>query len=136
MTYEEKKVWLNRYREEKQKEQKLFNQLAEAREAARHTTQALSPVSGGAGDGQSLARAVERCEALEQQLQARHALCTRLYGEILDVLQENIRDEMDYVLLHRRYLECMTWAKIADDLHYTQRWVYLRHRNLVERLML
>lgn len=138
MTYEEKLVWLNRYRAAYKKEQKLKDDLAEAREAARHTTQSLSAVPGGSGDGQSIARAVERAETLQQEFNAQHELAIRIYGEILDALQDrdNISDDMDYVILHKRYLENMKWDKIAEDTHFSLRWVFTRHRNAVERMNL
>lgn len=97
MTYEEKLVWLNRYRAAYKKKQKLKDDLEEAREAAQHTTQSLSAVPGGSGDGQSIARAVERAEALQQEFNAQHELAIRIYGEILDALQDrdNISDDSD-----------------------------------------
>ena len=134
MTYEEKLVRLNRYRAACKKERKLKDDLAEAREAAQHTTQSLSAVPGGSGDGQSIARTIERVEALEQEVNAQHEHSVQIYREILDALYENVHDDMDYVILHKRYLENMKWDKIAEDTHFALRWVFTRHRNTVERM--
>lgn len=135
MTYEEKIVWLNRYRAARQKEHQLILQYEEACETAQHTTQTISPTSGGSGDGQSLARAVERKEELEQKVTAQHNLAIQIYREILDALY-GIPDDLNYVILHERYLECMTWEQISHKAHFALRWVYTRHRRTVEQLEL
>lgn len=133
MTYDEKKSWLGRYRGARQKEQQLAAQYAEACEAAQHTTQSLSPVSGSSGDGQSLARAVERKEELERSVAAQHDLAIQIYGEILNALY-GLSDDLNYVILHERYLECLTWEQIAHKTHLVLRWVYTRHKRAVEQL--
>lgn len=133
MTYEEKKAWLSRYRVARQKEQQLIDQYAEACAAAQHTTQSLSPVSGGDGGGQCLARAVERKAELEQKGIAQHNLAIQIYREILDAIY-SVRDDMDYTILHERYLEGMTWERIAQKKHLALRWVYSRHKRAVENL--
>ena len=70
MTYKEKLVWLNRYREAEKKYNSLSDRLAEAQTATRRITQNISAVPGGAGDGQNLARAVEREEEAERKVYA------------------------------------------------------------------
>ena len=136
MTYEEKKAWLGRYREAEKKYNRLSERLAEARESSQHTTQSLSAVPSGSGDGQSIVRAIERTEDLAAEVNAQHELSIRIYREILDILKDNISDGMDYVILHKRYLESLNWERIASDTHFSLRWVYTRHHNAVERIEL
>ena len=88
MNYEEKKAWLWRYRDAQKLLEQLCCRLEEARTAARHTTQNFSPTPSGSGDGQSLARAVERTDDLEHQVSFQLAECDALYEEIDDALQQ------------------------------------------------
>ena len=60
MTYEEKKEWLRRYRKAANLEKIKLEEVERYRTDAEHITQVLSPVPGGAGDGQALPRSVER----------------------------------------------------------------------------
>ena len=54
MTYEEKKQWLRRYRKAATLERIKLDEVERCRASAEHITQVLSPVPGGAGDGQAL----------------------------------------------------------------------------------
>lgn len=54
MTYEEKKEWLRRYRKAAKLEKIKLEEVERYRTDAEHITQVLSPVPGGAGDGQAL----------------------------------------------------------------------------------
>lgn len=136
MTYEEKLVWLNRYREARKKLRHLQDQITEVQEQAEHITQSISPAPGGGSSGQALAVAVERKAALEQQADTLRRQLRQYYREIFDALRRSGLDPTDYIILHKRYLECRTWEKIAEDTCYTLRWVYARHRKAVDQLEL
>lgn len=136
MTYEEKKAWLSRYREAEKLYQRLSYRLAEAQEATRHITQNLSAAPGGSKDGQSLARAIERKAALEQEAAALRGQKKQYYKEIFDTLSRSVQDPIDHQILHKRYLECKSWEKIAADMNFALRWVYARHHRAVETMEL
>lgn len=135
MTYKEKLVWLNRYREAERLYERYSYQLAEAQAATRRVTQSFSPVPGGSGDGQSLARAVEREEAAERKAYAQRTVCDRLFEEIDNALRQ-LESNRDYCVLRKHYLDCLTWEQIADEMHYSVRRVYAIRRKSVERLRL
>lgn len=134
MTYEEKCIWLNRYRAAEKDARRLSDQIAAAQTAAARTTQALSPLPGGGGDGQNLARAIERKTELEQKVDALRPLRKQYYKEIFDALSRSGLSYTDYQILHKRYLECKTWDKVAEETSFALRWVYTRHRKAVEQL--
>ena len=134
MTYEEKIVWLSRYRKAEREARRLNEELAEVSAALSHTTQSIRPVPGGGSDGQSLARAIERKAELEQKAEALRQLKKRYYRETFDALHRSGLAPADYTILHKRYLECKTWEKIADETIFALRWVYTRHHRAVERL--
>lgn len=133
MTYEEKKAWLGRYREAEKKYNRLSERLAEAQTATRRITQNISAVPGGAGDGQNLARAVEREEEAERKAYAQRAVCDKLFAEIDPVLRQ-LDDNRNYSILRRYYLDLQTWERIADETNYSVRRIYAIRKSCVERL--
>lgn len=133
MTYKEKLVWLNRYREAERLYQRYSYQLAEAQTATRRITQNLSAVPGGSGDGQNLARAVEREEEAERKAYAQRAACDKLFAEIDPVLRQ-LDDNRNYSILRRYYLDLQTWERIADETNYSVRRIYAIRKGCVERL--
>lgn len=133
MTYEEKLVWLNRYREAERLYKRYSYQLAEVQTATRRITQNISAVPGGAGDGQNLARAVEREEEAERKAYAQRAVCDKLFAEIDSVLRQ-LDDNRNYSILRRYYLDLQTWEWIADETNYSVRRIYAIRKSCVERL--
>ena len=133
MTYKEKLVWLNRYREAERLYKRYSYQLAEAQTATRNITQNLSAVPGGSGDGQNLARAVEREEEAERKAYAQLAACDKLFAEIDTVLRQ-LDDNRNYSILRRYYLDLQTWERIADETNYSVRRIYAIRKGCVERL--
>ncbi len=133
MSHEEKKAWLWRYRDA----EKLFRQfsyrLEEARTAARHTTQNFSPTPSSSGDGQSLARAVEREDDLERQLTFQLAECNALHEEIDEALQQ-LEDFREYHILKDYYLNSKTWEQIANDQNVSVRWIHELRRHAINQL--
>lgn len=133
MTYEEKKVWLGRYREAEKKYNRLSERLAEAQTATRRITQNISAIPGGGGDGQNLARAVEREEEAERKAYAQLTICDKLFAEIDPVLRQ-LDDNRNYSILRRYYLDLQTWERIADETNYSVRRIYAIRKSCVERL--
>ncbi len=133
MTYEEKKAWLGRYREAEKKYRLLSDRLAEAQTATRRTTQNVSATPGGSGDGQSLARAVEREEEAERRVYAQLAVCDALFEEIDEVL-ERLEDYRDYCILRDYYLNIQTWEQIAAKMDISVRWIHSLRAQAIEQL--
>ena len=133
--YRAVKAWLNRYREAEKRYYLLSDRLAEAQEATRHITQSLRATPGGSKDGQNLARAVEREEEAERRTYEQRAVCDKLFLEIRNALAQ-IRNEKAYTVLYKYYLDCLTWDKIAKDMNYSLRMVYVFRRKAMEELSL
>lgn len=133
--YRAVKAWLNRYREAEKRYYLLSDRLAEAQEATRHITQSLSAAPGGSKDGQSLARAVEREEEAERRTYEQRAVCDRLFLEIRNALDQ-IRNEKAYTVLYKYYLDCLTWDRVAKDMNYSLRMVYVLRRKAMDELSL
>lgn len=135
MTYEEKKQWLRRYREAEKTYQNLSYRLAEAQAATRHITQNYSATPGGSRDGQNLARAVEREDEAERKAYNQLAVCDRLFNEIEAALIQ-VPVYNGYLILHKYYLNGLTWEQIATDLGLSIRWVHRLRRFAIEHLKL
>ena len=135
MTYEEKKAWLWRYRDADKLFRQLTCRLEEARTAARRTTQNFSPTPSGSGDGQSLARAVEREDDLERQVAFQLAECNALFEEIDEALQQ-LPDHRDYTVMKKYYLDVLTWEQVARDMNYSLGMIFIIRRRALEQLQL
>ena len=133
MTYEEKKAWLWRYRSAKRFERLRLDELATLEAEAVHTTQRYSAAPGGGGDGQSLPRAVERIEEARQAAEAQSAVCDAIRAELMDVFSQ-LDNEVDFMILFRRYVLLEDWKAIATYTRLTSRWVFTRHRAAIEQL--
>ena len=133
MTYEEKRRWLSRYGDAMVKAKHLRDDLDEAERDTGCTTQQLTGMPGGGGDGQALPRAVERIEEARQAYKAQCEESARIREEITFALQQ-LDDETEFNILYRRYLCGDKWERIADRLHLTVSWVFRLHKKAVQHL--
>lgn len=133
MTYEEKKAWLWRYRSAKRFERLRLDELATLEAEACHTTQRYTPTPGGGGDGQTLPRSVERIDEACREAAAQSAVCDAIRAEIMDVFSQ-LDDEVDFMILFRRYILLENWDKIAVHVRLAKRWTFTRHRAAIEKL--
>lgn len=132
MTYEEKKTWLWRYRSAKRFERLRLDELATLEAEAMHTTQRYSAMPGG-GDGQALPRAVERIEEARQAAEAQSAVCDAIRAELMDVFSQ-LDNEVDFMILFRRYVLLEDWDKIAVYVRLSRSQMFQHHSAAVRQL--
>ena len=133
MTYEEKKAWLWRYRSAKRFELLKLDELATLEAEAFHTTQRISPVPGGSGDGQALPRSVERIDEARRAAEAQSAVCDTIRAEIMDVFSQ-LDNEVDFMILFRRYVLLEDWDKIAVYVRLSRSQMFQHHSAAVRQL--
>lgn len=133
MTYEEKKAWLWRYRSAKRFEQLRLDELATLEAEAMHTTQRYSATPGGGGDGQALPRAVERIEEAKQAAEAQSTVCDAIRAELMDVFRQ-LDNEVDFMILFRRYVLLEDWDKIAVYVRLSRSQMFQHHSAAVRQL--
>lgn len=133
MTYEEKKAWLWRYRSAKRFERLRLDELATLEAEAMHTTQRYSATPGGGGDGQALPRAVERIEEARQAAEAQSTVCDAIRAELMDVFSQ-LDDEVDFMILFRRYILLENWDKIAVYVRLSRSQMFQHHSAAVRQL--
>lgn len=133
MTYEEKKAWLWRYRSAKRFERLRLDELATLEAEAMHTTQRYSATPGGGGDGQALPRAVERIEEAKQAAEAQSTVCDAIRAELMDVFSQ-LDNEVDFMILFRRYVLLEDWDKIAVYVRLSRSQMFQHHSAAVRQL--
>ena len=133
MTYEEKKAWLWRYRSAKRFERLRLDELATLEAEAMHTTQRYSAMPGGGGDGQALPRAVERIEEARQAAEAQSTVCDAIRAELMDVFSQ-LDNEVDFMILFRRYVLLEDWDKIAVYVQLSRSQMFQHHSAAVRQL--
>lgn len=133
MTYEEKKAWLWRYRSAKRFERLRLDELATLEAEAMHTTKRYSATPGGGGDGQALPRAVERIEEARQAAEAQSTVCDAIRAELMDVFSQ-LDNEVDFMILFRRYVLLEDWDKIAVYVRLSRSQMFQHHSAAVRQL--
>lgn len=135
MTYEDKISWLRRYQESLRRQRELELEVERLHTDALRVTPLLTAVPGGAGDGQSLSRAVERIVEAQQRLQCQINQCAAVRREVVSVI-ETISNQRDQEILRRRYILGQRWEAIAVEMKIEYRSVTRRHRKTVEKMVL
>ena len=107
MSNEEKKTWLNRYRLAGLAVQRLTEEIARWEAQAVALTARYGEASGSSGED-SLQRAVEKMLEL--------------------------RDELAEELLRLRYLEGLTWERVAERMECSQQWIHKLHYDAIAQV--
>lgn len=134
MTSQEKKEILLQYRAAEREEKRLEAEIQRWRSRAEKMTAGYGSTPSGGGDGRSLENTVEHIDDLTRQLADQR--------DRLVTLRQNIGTAIDSVpdarlreLLRLRYIEGLTWGKLAVAMGYDDlRWVYRLHGRALEQL--
>ena len=122
---EEKKRYLNGYRDCTRRERQLQEQIDELR------SQQMFPSVNHDGMPQGNAHSdlsgyAARLDALISQLEHEQAMAVRQYKEIHDRIHQ-MQDGAEKEVLIRRYLMGRTWEQIAVEMNYNYHWVLRLH---------
>lgn len=122
---EEKKRYLNGYRDCTRRERQLQEQIDELR------SQQMFPSVNHDGMPQGNAHSdlsgyVARLDALISQLEAEKEIAIREYNEIYNQVQL-MQDEAEKEVLERRYLLGDSWWRIAVKMNYAESHIYRIH---------
>ena len=106
------KEWLSRGRELNKRIDALEKSKAMAFDAATSVT-----ASSGGGGGSEVSRKAESYSALSEELDRELKRLDGILAEITALIS-NVEDNTLATLLQDRYVRCMTWDQIADELGY------------------
>ena len=127
---EQKIRYLSRYRRLNQRVDRLLEEQGRWREKAMRITPVLSPVPGGGGSGSPI-----EVIAIEGDINAAIDALIDLRREIQGAI-DKVPDENLQLLLTYRYIDGLSFEKIAEKLHYGYQWVYKLHRKALDALTL
>lgn len=132
MSSAEKKTWLNRYCLAGLAVQRLTEEIARWEAQAASLTARYGEASGSSGED-SLQRAVEKMLELRDELaeELRRQLAIR--REIEEAIRA-LEDERLRELLRLRYLEGLTWERVAENMDYSYVQTNRLHKKAVSEL--
>lgn len=127
MTSQDKKAYLERYRESDQEIDHLCEELSRWRARAIRITSDLShdPLESREEERQSKL-AVEQIVSLEGQINAKIDDALRIKHQVEDAIR-TVQDGVLREVLTQRYILCKRWEQIAVDMNYGYRWVLRLH---------
>lgn len=134
MTNQEKKEFLQQYRLAEMEELRLEHEIERWRSRAGKMTAGYSKAPAAGGDGRSMEYTLERLGELAAELTAQRDKLVRLRREIGAAI-DTVPDARFRELLRLRYIEGMTWGRLAVAMGYDDlRWVYRMHGRALEKL--
>ena len=122
---EEKKRYLNGYRDCKRRAARLSRQIAELRSQQMFPSMENDGMPHG-NTHSDLSAYAARLDELIRQLERERASAVRQYQEIYDRIH-SLPDGAEKEVLVRRYLLMETWETIALEMHYTFRHITRLH---------
>lgn len=138
MTREEKKLWLDRYRQELCRAKLIESELREARAAALPGSPGLDGMPRGHGNGSIVERAILDVARLENELRAALDEAGRIREEILAVIAGLPATE--YGIVRKRHLDprCpwrgATWQQVADSVYMSEGRTKHLYGEILDRL--
>ena len=135
MTNQEKKAKLNQYREAEAESSRLEQEIIKWYSKAEKMTTAVKLVPGGGEGGRSLENSIEAIDALAGRLGDKRRETVRLRREIEDVIAA-VPDGRLRMLLRYRYIDGMTWERIAVNMCMDARCIRRPHGRALSVLTL
>lgn len=133
MTNQEKIAYLKQYRESGKTISQLKDEIAQWRSLAEKVTPSLSPVPPSTTGGGRMETAVEHIEALQRELFEKIVKLTdlrRTIGQALDTMQDDRLSR----LLRYRYIEGLTFERIAVQMNYCYKQIKRLHHKAIDVL--
>ena len=123
MTSQEKKAYLERYKEANQEIDRLCEELSRWRALATKITPVLSQEPAGGHEGENqIELAVKKIIALEGQINAKIDDLLKIKQQVEKAIQ-TVQDGTLREVLIQRYILGKKWEQIADGMNYDYRWV-------------
>lgn len=133
MTNQEKKEFLQQYRLAEMEEQRLEHEIERWRSRAEKVTPGYSQAPGGGGDGRSMEHTLERLGELAVELTQQRDKLIRLRREIGASI-DTVPDTRLRELLRLRYIEGMTWERVAVQMGYSYMQVCRLHGKALSQI--
>lgn len=134
MSNEEKKKYLNRYRESGRKIINLQEELQALREVEQSAKiQQLSDMPKGSGRQQDIAVVLIGIEKLQKRIDDEIIKSVNVRVEIENTLL-NVSDAQEAKVLRLRYIDMMKWEEICVQMNYSWKQIHRVHKRALENL--
>lgn len=130
---EQKIRYLSRYRRLNQRIDRLLEEQSRWREKAMRITPVLSPVPGGGGSGSPIERPMDKVLEIDAEINREVDELQTVRQEIRAALNQ-LEDENLELLMEYRYIDRLTWERIAEKMDYSRQWVFRLHGKALQKI--
>ena len=123
---EQKIRYLSRYRRLNQRIDRLLEEQSRWRERALKITPTLSQAPGGGGSGSPIERLMDKVLEIDVEINREIDEMQIARQEIRETLNQ-LEDESLKLLMEYRYIDGMTWERIAKKMNYSYKQVCRLH---------
>lgn len=131
---EQKKEYLNQYRNHVKKIKRIESELEEIRSMKQYPSVNNDGMPHGSNSS-DLSGYAALLDEKERELERERYLRVKSYTEISNQINL-LENETERDLLHYRYIKGMAWWKIAEELECSEREVYRKHGKALNNLKL
>ena len=122
---EQKKEYLNKYRNHVRKIKRIESDLEEIKSMKRYPSVNNDGMPHGSNNS-DLSGYAALLDEKERELERERYLRVKSYTEINNQINL-LEDEKERDLLHYRYIKGMAWWKVAEELECSERWAHKLH---------
>lgn len=133
MTTKEKKEYLKRYRKIDREVNQLLMEKDEILSLGIKITPTYSDMPKGMGESNKIQSTIEKLEAQEEKINKKIDLLYAVKEDIEKALH-TVEDDTLKLLLRYRYINGLTWEKIAVTMNYDYRWILRLHGKALNKL--
>lgn len=133
MNNQDKKRWLSQYREIVAETKRLTREKEEWRSIAEKVTPTYSFSPKASGESSRIATAAERIAEIDEDLEKQICKRVELRFAIASAIRSVQSEKMRY-LLERRYIDGLTWERIAVEMGYSIVQIWRLHGEALEAL--
>lgn len=134
MTAEQKKEWLSRYRQARYAEDEILLEIQSLESQFIMPARPLDGMPRGSG-GSDLSGFAAAYDKLRQKLIGQYEKRMEIYHEIIDVIEASSGlNETERSVLRYRYILCMKWEDIEEQIHIERSWIHRIRNNAVDKL--
>lgn len=121
------KAYLQRYRALRARYASLTREIERLRESLTGTTvQLKADVVSSSGSGDRLAATVAKMVDMEREISTEAAAAHEALEQVLEAIRA-VPDETQRAVLTLRYVEGLSWSRIAERISYSERVVFRLH---------
>lgn len=133
LTNQEKKEYLRRYKAADEEINDLLREKERVMSRLTRMTASITGMPKGGGERDALAGGMDKLIALDREIDCKVDALITLRREIEGSIA-NLGNATQRRLLRLRYLECMSWNRVAVEMGVELRWVYRIHGRALTEL--